>query len=67
MFPGGPDVRAGSDGVRALLAALPRVLRAGIPPPVTGLSTVRSAHLLGILLAGDGEFYVQSTHLLLDE
>lgn len=67
MFLGCKDVCASGGGICTLLASLPRLLRAGVPPPVISIVTIRSACVLGFLLASHGEFYVQSFNILLDE
>lgn len=64
---GGTDVCFGGHGIRAMLATVPCVLRAGVPPPITSVGAVRSAYLFGLLLASHGKLHVQPSHLLLDE
>ncbi|CAH2085476.1 unnamed protein product [Euphydryas editha] len=64
---GSKDVCASGDGICTLLAALPRLLRTGVPLPIISLIAVRPACLLGFLLASHGEFYVQPSNILLDE
>lgn len=51
---GSTNVRTSCCGVCSLLAAISRLLRVGLPSPVAGISTVRSAHLPCILLARNG-------------
>lgn len=67
MLLGGENDDGSGDNLRGVLAALPAVLHRGFLPSENNQVQVHTGNLLGHLLAGHEQLYVQPDHLLLDE
>lgn len=67
MLLGSENDDGSGDNLRSVLASLPAVLHHSFLPSQNHQVQVHTGNLLGHLLAGHEQLYVQSDHLLLDE